>query len=555
MSLDGFLTFLGLLAAALAVMSPVARLQLRMAAVRLVVFSVLLFGCILYLEFFDLVGLSCPDLVSGLCPVVDKAGPVTPQQAAFLAVITWLAVLAHAWLRPKVDLRTLPTLRRLVDRLVETRSHSDLIDLFEHHLGFIDACASGNLPFQLRRTGLVGEYASLGFAVPNGLPDYLFGEVEEQAPPTRFQRLCVMISGLPGRAKRLIGSCLPERAWARSTATGVLNTVLRNPRVVEFISEYRPRFGARLLQLQSRSVTDFADDFLDWQIGHRESSLYTEIRELDGPREVAHALSEDSPVLRALFADAEVAYRLAPYQPVGERIIALLNPVNGAEYPTQLNKAHDRNWDDHGRWNDPLFVGVRFFDVMVRAAARDGVEWHMWLYYMTHIAESVEEIYDESEGDQDREFPTRAGALLDDIVETLTDWISIANRVHEGSPHRIPHDDRLDAENGNIPKSAAIALGQCLNRLLLSDRITDRVKSAFVRSAIGAIEDLPRAVGESGRLRRVTIASIVTGGGLSREAEYRERLAELVEEVDRFRLAGLDDFTDALSATRGSGRS
>lgn len=548
MSLDGFLTFLGLLAASLAVMSPVARLQLRMAAVRLVVFSILLFGFILYLEFFDLVGLTCPDLMSGVCPVVDKAGPVTPQQAAFLAVITWLAVLAHAWLRPKLNLRTLPTLRRLVDRLVETRSHSDLIDLLEHHLGFIDTCASGNLRFQLRRTALVGEYESLGFAIAISLPVDLFGEVEEQTPPTRLQRFCAMVSGLPRRARRLIGSCLPERAWARSAATGVLNTVLRNPRVVEFISEHRPRFGARLILLQSRNVTDFADDFLDWQIGHRESSLYTEIRELNGTRGVAHVLSEDTPVLRALFADAEIARRLAPYQPVGERIIALLNPANGTEYPTQLNKAYDRNWDDHGRWNDPLFVGIRFFDIMVRAAARDGVEWHMWLYYMTHMAESVEKIYDEDEGDQDREFPTRAGVLLDDIVETVRDWISIANRVSEGSPHRIPQDDRVDAENGNIPKSAAIALGQCLSGLLLSERITDRVKSAFVRSAIGAIEDLPRDAGESGRLRRVTIASVITGGGLRWEAEYRERLADFVAEVDRFRLAGLDDFTDALSA-------
>jgi hypothetical protein len=556
MSLDGFLTFLGLIAASLAVTSPVARLQLRMAAVRLIAFSVLLFGATLYLEFFDLVGMPCPDLVGGLCPLVDKAGPVTPQQVAFLAVITWLAVLAHAWLRPKVNLRTLPTLHRLVERLVETRSHSDLIDLLEPHLDLIDACASGNLPFQLRRANLVGEYASLGLIVTDGLPPYLFEGVEgvdEPSPPTSLQKLVGAIAGVPRRLKRQYGLLLPERAWARSAATAVLNALLRSPRVVAFISEYRPRFGAQLLLFRSHSVTDFADDFLDWQICHRESSLYTEVRNLDGPRDVAYPLYEDSPVLQALFADSEVARRLAPYQPIGERIIALLKPANGADYPAQLNMPHDRDWDDHGRWNDPLFVGIRFFDVMVRAAVRDGVEWHMWLYYMTHIAESVENNYDESQGDQDREFPTRAGALLSDMVEVVSDWIALANRVPEGSPHRIPDNDRVDAENGNIPKSAAIALGQCLNKLLLSDRISSRVKSAFVRTAISAIEDLPRDPPESGRLRRVTIASVATGGGLSREAEYRERLADIVETVDRFMLAGLDDFTEALGAARGPG--
>ena len=167
---------------------------------------------------------------------------------------------------------------------------------------------------------------------------------------------------------------------------------------------------------------------------------------------------------------------------------------------------------------------------------------------MPHFVTSLEAIYDDSAGDHDREFPTPAAQLLNEIVEMLSGWIAIANTVPEGSPHRRPTNDRVDNENGNIPKSAAIALGLCLQTTLMSDRVSRAVKGALVRSALSTLKDLSRDAGGNGALRRATSGSIIAGGGLG-NAQYRECLKELVEDTDPLWLAGIDDFTDALAAT------
>ncbi|WP_158665415.1 hypothetical protein [Sinorhizobium fredii] len=42
------------------------------------------------------------------------------------------------------------------------------------------------------------------------------------------------------------------------------------------------------------------------------------------------------------------------------------------------------------------FVGIRYFDIMVNEAMRQGVPYYMWLFYLPLFVAELEEIYDTS---------------------------------------------------------------------------------------------------------------------------------------------------------------
>lgn len=541
MTPDGFITFLGLIAAALAIVSPVTRLQLVMAARPLTFWSILFTAAVLYLEFFDLLAPTCPSFLGAACPVLSTKGSVTPQLAAFAIVFVWLVILGRMLLHPKVSLRSLPVLERLVIRLEESGRFSDLVDVVENPIGFIDDCATGNLPFQLRRARLAG----LPKVAWQGLDPDL---VEEENPPTKFQRVRFFWSAI----KRDYAALLPSDAAARSAAERILQTVLRSGPVVEWIAQHRPRFGARLLSLRSYKAGDFSEQYLTWLIAHPGSAFYDEIRDNRNLDRCGYVLASHNAILCALLADARVAERLEAYRPIGEHAISALSPNNMPEYVASLQLPTDIHWTENGCWNDPTFVAIRFFDIMVRAAACQNINWHMWLYYLPTVVEKLEASYLSYGGDEPySEYPTRAGRLLYAAFEALAAAVSVATEVDAGSRHRAPENDRLIHENGNIPKSAALALGICLRIVLLSDRIEDDVQSNLLEETLSPLRDGRMRVGHD-RLRKVLIDSIIKGGIVGGGQPYLLRLWEFYAGIDKPWHNDLDDFRAALKrATEG----
>ncbi|MES2442963.1 MAG: hypothetical protein V4574_09040 [Pseudomonadota bacterium] len=539
MTLDGFITFLGLVAAALAIVSPVTRLQLRMAVGRLLVWSALFTGAVLYFEFFELLAIGCPGFLGSACPSLSRDGPLTPQQAAFLVVFVWLVILANALLRPRTTLRSLPTLERLVRRLAESGRYADLVDVVENSVGFIDDCATGQLPYQLRRARLAGVARPRPFFEPAGAD-----VASSQANP---------IAEFWAALQRDYVALLPSDAGPREAAEGVLQILLRSGPVVDWVSEHRPRFGTRLLTLRSYKVGDFSERFLGWLISHQSSALYDEVQDNQNLARCGYVLTEHNAILRTLLADATVAERLEAYRPIGDHALVVLSAANAPAYVATLNLPFDAHWDEGGRWRDPTFVAIRFFDIMVQAAACQGVRWHMWLYYMKDVVERLEALYDDQVREEVfGEFPTRAARLIYAAFDALSDWVRIAIEVDEESPHRAPANDRVDHENDNIPKSAALALGICMRTVVLSDNIGDRVKRTLFNVALSPLREARMRAGHE-RLRKVLVDSIVQGGIVGGGPVYLERLQMLYDRIDRPWHDDLDDFRAALDGNGGDG--
>lgn len=546
MTLDGFLTFLGLVAAALAVVPPVVRLQLRVALGRLTFWLVGLAILALYLEFFDALAPRCPAWLGSWCPTLSKTGSLTPPQAAFLVVLVWLLIFASAVLRPRASVRAMPVLARLVDRLVEANRLADLVDLMEHDLALIDACAAGELPYQRRRAKLIGDpiaphrialleallgapphekdrwyvvlWASLKRGHPNAAPD-------ERKLVDPLKVVAVWWSSAWCDLKRDLAALIPLDTNERTAAEEVMHILLRNPKVVAYVAEHRPKFGARLLGMSSYSVRDFVDAFLHQLMSRTDSALYREVGDTQNIAKFSYEVMPRNAILYAIFNNAEHAQRLEVYRPIGEYVLFQLSPANNSEYCIELNKDADVSWEDRTRWRDPTFVALHFFDIMVRAAVSQGIQWHMWLYYLPHFVNSLETIYNPSpRGASSGELPTRAAQLLYSIFDNLTEWVLLATQVELGSPHRQPDNSRVDHENGNIPKSSAIALGMCLKTVLQSDRIEDVVKQSLLRAALRGVAKL--SLEADGILRQVLVDSLANGGIVAGGPTYRARLLE-----------------------------
>ena len=530
MTLDGFITFLGLIVAAVAIMSPVAKLQMSLSIRMLTVWSTLLTLAVLYFEFFDFFGLRCPNVMGEICPTISRDGTFTPTQAAFLVTFIWIGVLAYAWQR-RPTIKALPTLDSMARMLVEAKRYSDFIELVEPVLTDIDACATGTLPFQIRRSALVG------LDEKGGMP----------LPTTACRRAPVIIAQLWTALKRDYVALLPSDALMRSSADNILQTLMRSRPVVDWIAEHRPRFGSRMFSFQSRKSLDFSERFLHWQISRPGSRLYDEIEGNQNLGSCGYALESHNFLLCALLSNAKIAERHEAYRPIGEHMLAMLDPANAADYIATLNMRHDVHWEDRGRWRDQTFVAIRFFDIMVSAAACQNVRWHMWLFYFSQLIERLEELYVPQEREEELgEFPTRAARLLYDAVHALADWVRLATRVDENSNHREPDNDLVDHENDNIPKSAAIVLGIAMRTVILSSRIGVSLKQTLLTTALQPLTDGHMRLGHD-KLRRALINSIVKGGPFGGGPGYLQHVQAIYAPIHKPWHNHLDDFRAALS--------
>src|SRR5690606_5240996 len=89
---------------------------------------------------------------------------------------------------------------------------------------------------------------------------------------------------------------------------------------------------------------------------------------------------------------------------------------------------------DETRWRNPIWTGMWFFDVMVRAAAVQGVQNDMWLMYYRPLVERLVAIYDPSGPDIDQgdEFPTIGARLIAEAFDHLGTWLHFAVNVPPG---------------------------------------------------------------------------------------------------------------------------
>jgi hypothetical protein len=541
MTLDGFLTFLTLIIAVFAVVSSVTRLRLQLRIIWLLAISVIGSLLVLYLEFFSLMEKLCPKIFGGHCSflTITRDSPLTPEQTAFVVVIAWLFLACIAFTRTKLSPRALPILASIVSELAHERRYTELVALIAPQLPLLDRAAHRQLYWaRLHDCILALDPRRIGF----------FNQILDRpvkisaAGLTLGRRVELAATIMVSKLARII----PSEKRAEDAAHEIFRALLLSPEVTVFIASSRPEFGVQLLSCTVSEVYDFVDGYLTALISNSQSSLYTEIKQNQNEDfSIGYWFPEHNALLFFLFKDARTAERLQVWRPLGEYSLSVLRPTSDPCYITFLNGRAD--FFSEEKWKDRTFVTIRFFDLMVTAAEYQGVQCHMRLYYFPHFIDKIIALYDASGPDIDpnAEWPTRASYLIYELFYVLMKWITAVRHLPSDSPHLILENDEVALENGNIPKSATIALGMCLKTLLIVPCVGEAFKQDIHDFVMRSTGDLSKT-GVEGRFRALLIKTIVQGGLSKATRPYGEELTRLFDETDHVLRANLDDYKDAL---------
>lgn len=536
MTPDGFLTFLSLIAAVYAIATPIAKLRVKLEARFLQIAVALSAFCLtLYLEFFDALKRPCPTALGRACEwlTLPADNSFNSADAAFLVVLVWVLT---AWLihnLSRLGPSTLPVLSKLVDELLVEERYAELFKLIEPHLPLIDQASRRKLRLQRLHDWLAAQAGK-------GTTEYFIKLLDHEDKHGKGR--------MPTGISRVIGHLhviVPSQRKEEKHAEDILRSIYRADEARRFMVKQRPYVALSLLRLEHFEKFNFSDRFFGDLIADNGSVLYLEIQQNLTTGQHGYVFPEHNRLLHYLFYDAKTAKKLAVWKPVGDYLLKRLDPAVDPDYVTYLNGPATHFEEEC--WSDTAFVGVQFFRLMVIAAAHQGVEWHMWLYYLPLILRKLEESYDTSNSlvDTSAEFPTRAARLIYEIIDALGDFVKLAPGLPNGSPHRnVPTG--FEHQNNNIPVSAAIALGQCMKTITMSDRLSEEFATYIHECILRDITGLSRE-GEVGRLRDFLIQSIVRGGDTltsrSHDQAYGQRLATLLQGADHVLRTDADDYT------------
>ena len=486
MTIDGLLTFVGLIVALLALASDARRSALMLRPVATVILTTVFGLAVLYLELFDLLAPPCP-WGSAACAGLELGDRrwITPQQAAFLLVLIWIGLIMANLNRSKLKPRHLPRLLTLANALAEENRYSELCRVCAPHLDLIASTAAGK-----------------------------GGSEAQQQAASALQRL-----------------------------------LYRRNALIRFIAMERPAMAVKMMAVESYVVFDFADQVLTLLATHSDSPLFSEISDNQNITLNGYAFPSHNTYLHFLMGNAKQAERLAAWRPVMEAALTLLGEAMDGPYQSFLNGSAERF--DEGKWRDRTYVAIRYLDLMVDASLRQGVEWHMWLFYTPHLTARLLELYDDPRRDHDviDEWPTRGSFLLYALFAAQRDWIKAVADLPDGSPHRTLGSTAATHENGNIPKSAILALGDCLHQVLRSDALSDRFKFYLADIVFRCIADLP-ADGPLAGFRQSLVTSVLAGGALMK-VDHHARLLEALGHSDHLIRGRVKDLEDALERSLG----
>jgi hypothetical protein len=538
MTLDGFITFLGLLAAVYTLVPQETRLRARFAGALQAMVALSAVTLVLYFQFFDLWGQPCSPLLGSLCErlVIEQGGRFSAQDAAFFVVLGWIFVALgiHRFVRPGSD--ALPALAKLVDQLHYERRYADLLKVVEPLLPLVGAGSRRRLRFQQlhdkllgwrdRKTGIVG----------------LFGKEREPEPPKHVAFL-----------QRLVGHLaplIPAQRNAERSGRNVARVLYESEPLRAFMAQERPYFAMDLLAAAPWGGMDFSDQFLKLLVRDQNSVLYQELRQttvLDWGTS-AFRIEPSSRLLTFLFADAKVAERYQVWKPIGDHMLEQLRSSADNEYLSKLNRPIVGDFDDVERWHDPVANGIYFFDVMIRAAASQGVTNHMWLPYMHLVAERLVASYDPSHDDvdQDDEFPTLGSRLLYEALDALGHWVELAIKLPADNPNtRVPEPSK--EPQATIPVTAANSLGRSIAAVAHEDNKLGDLKAGYFHEMV--MTDI-KHIGEQpngAAMQRYLIGAVLRGGGSPNvKQEYLRRLADLYLVADEMLQLDVRDYGVAL---------
>lgn len=529
MSLDGFLTFTGLMIATFAILSPIGRLRLRLNLYRQIALGAVAIVLIGFFEFYFELRSIIPTKFDFLFKYVgfDKhTETLTHQEVAFLVVIAWmiLALVMYGMAKPRaISLKTLSTLS---EHLHDEGRYLELVKLVSPYLEVIKL-ATDKHPFNQ--------------------PLYHRTLDTHQRAPSSILSLAdtkkSRISKFVARRILPLASPIPSGHRAYQAASDIEDLLLKSDGIRQLLLRLKPDFVMALMDRQSRGADEFRTKYFQNSINDKASHYYRELREnknLEGPFD--YFLNPKNVLLTGFFGDAAVAEKYGIWKPIGDEVLRLIS--EDLCYYKRLNSPCRYDGDD--LWSDPTFCAIHFFDIMVTTAAKQGVAYHMWLMYMSIIVSALEEnhkIIDDRVILTD-EFPTLGNLLIFKATHCHRNWISIATDLPDNNVHLNP--DSLRGSNGtSIPYSATKDYIRAVRCIVKSKKLPKRFIGDQLESFIEKLTSLPQD-GLLSCLRKQMINGLIDRDQSLYGDDLTPILLNLIEDVDHMVRLSAPDFMEEL---------
>jgi hypothetical protein len=531
--MDLLITVLTLLAAVLAVTPRERQLDIRVRVRKFDRFVIVVsFALVLGLEFYEFL----QPHYSWLPPKDKWWTGITPKNAMYLVVLCEAAFLAVRLRWAKLTPGKMLTFRDLVEELYWNGSYSELFALLQAHLKSLFKIYSADY-FLPRLRAMLNPLPSVhvSLSVVNelraarGMP-----ALPRSTPPFLREAYSRVRWFVKSRGWRLI-RLFPVNDAAQESAREVVRGIFLSPKFLTALALTRPYLGLEIIKLSKNSFerSDFVDLFVKELLRDPHSVLFREIQNNQNIRHERYEIVPSNQFIHFFLSDVKVAKELGIYKPIGDFVIAYLEGFTRNPQDDPYNRSYDNDFEQTGIWRSPLFLCIRFFDIMVREALFQNMFWHMWLYYLPLICECMVRNFrlDDPLAKKEYEFPTRYAYLLYQMFSSLRDWIlAIRDIPPDQTNVFLKSTSPAFDENGNIPKSSIIALARCLYTVLESPNVGSRTKRSLTDLVFNIYFDL-RASGKFDRYAEVLLTAISEGKSYRQNNhEYQETLANLFEE-------------------------
>jgi len=524
MTLNGLITIISISIAAYAIMSEASRLRLKMKLRHPVVFTCLALLFVLYLQFFDYVGLAyfdfLPEKLREFFTLSD--GLKSAQGLSFLMVLFWMLGMAAFVSKKKVSIRDTPQLSRVISDLINRGKFQEACSLLSQQRDLFEKITKGDyIPYAIHKR--LSRFTTL---------DYLIGRASQSnVKPNIVQRKI-----FPHLAK-----LFPSGDVQVDAVRHILADVHNSSGMIEALTTSDISLGLSMMAVDTYGSREYEEKFLREIFGSRNQAFFRELRDGNAEYNGHHYNAERTPILAALFNDAALAEQRSIWKPIGDYVLETLRGQNDIDYIAFLNSPCV---DERPIFsNDITYYGLLYFNHMVHAAAHADVPYHMWLFYLRDFAKYLVDGYDTSDPmvDTNAEHPINASYLIWQVLSTLSDWTTLRRKVSRSLHHEFVDKPDSSNENSNIPKSAAICLAHCFETIITSNKVDENFKVYCTEIVMRVLSQC-----EEGFFRQAFVCCLLGENGYGDKAQYLSKLDCLLAKIDHVIRFSIEDLTEAL---------
>lgn len=277
-----------------------------------------------------------------------------------------------------------------------------------------------------------------------------------------------------------IYTILPKEIGYKSRIYKSIERLLKSSSFLDYLIETHPAIPVKLTSSPYiLRIDEFTDNFFKGLIANKNSQLYRELKDNQHfMYSTGYRIEPENFILDYYFSNPENAIRATIWQPVGDYIRNFIKQQKGKE--NFYNTYCESFSYTEERLECPIFVGIQFFDVMVKSAIYKKMDDHMSLMYYEDFLDEILKNLDRTENSEIwQEFPLKFDYLIYKMISNCSDWVNAANYLY---------NDEVKSILG--VQSASECLGQMVRKLLLSEKFNASKKAYYLEIILKLMKGL-----------------------------------------------------------------